>query len=234
MPDSVVLPSPFVGIRNRVVAGILVIAPIMITFWIVYWLFTFARDTLILPLARLIVALLLSRAGDPATIEALRAQAPWWIEGIAAPLLAVAALLGLLYFLGFFLGTRMHRLVDGIFRRMPIVTPIYNAVRQVFEAIERQRMAGERFSRVVLIEFPHPGVKCPAFVTSACRDVQSGRNILCVYVPTTPIPTSGYMLMIPEDDVVDIEWSLDETLRAIISGGITVPAQITYDRPSAS
>ena len=55
-----------------------------------------------------------------------------------------------------------------------------------------------------------------------------GKTILCVYVPTTPIPTSGYMLMLPEDDVTELSWSLDETLQAIVSGGITVPEKVDY------
>ncbi len=56
------------------------------------------------------------------------------------------------------------------------------------------------------------------------------RKILCVYVPTTPVPTSGYMLLVPEDEVVDVNWDLQETLQAIVSGGITVPRDVIYDR----
>jgi uncharacterized membrane protein len=82
----------------------------------------------------------------------------------------------------------------------------------------------------VLIEFPHPGMKAPAFVTSECKEETTGKVILCVYVPTTPVPTSGYMLMIPEEDVVELNWDLEETLQAIVSGGIKVPANVTYHR----
>jgi uncharacterized membrane protein len=71
-------------------------------------------------------------------------------------------------------------------------------------------------------------MKAPAFVTSECLEETTGKVILCVYVPTTPVPTSGYMLMIPEEDVVTLNWDLEETLQAIVSGGITVPPRVTY------
>ena len=58
----------------------------------------------------------------------------------------------------------------------------------------------------------------------------SGDVILCVYVPTTPVPTSGYMLMVPEEQVVAVDWDLQETLQAIVSGGLTVPPTVQYNR----
>ena len=71
-------------------------------------------------------------------------------------------------------------------------------------------------------------MKVPAFVTSECQEESTGETILCVYVPTTPVPTSGYMLMVPETDVVPVNWDLQETLQAIVSGGITVPEVVRY------
>ena len=75
-------------------------------------------------------------------------------------------------------------------------------------------------------------MKVPAFVTSECRDLNNGRTILCVYVPTTPVPTSGYMILVPEEEVVAVNWDLEETLQAIVSGGITVPPDVIYDQPA--
>jgi uncharacterized membrane protein len=90
--------------------------------------------------------------------------------------------------------------------------------------------AGEfsRFKRVVLVAFPHPGMRSPGFVTASCRDEATGRTILCVYVPTTPIPTSGYMLMVPEDEVTELDWSLEETIQAVVSFGLTTPHTVQY------
>ena len=95
----------------------------------------------------------------------------------------------------------------------------------------RDRQDVNQFKRVVLVPFPHPGMKAPAFVTSECTDTSTGQTILCVYVPTTPVPTSGYMLLIPQAEVVDLNWDLEDTLQAIVSGGITVPKDVSYIAP---
>ncbi len=111
---------------------------------------------------------------------------------------------------------------------VPGVGVIYKSVSNVVDSIRQSNTDTNQFQRVVLIKFPHPGIKVPAFVTSSCADSNTGKEILCVYVPTTPIPTSGYMLLVPAEEVTEISWDLQETLQAIVSGGITVPPQVEY------
>ena len=119
--------------------------------------------------------------------------------------------------------------MEWILSNVPGVNTIYSSVSNVVNAVSNSQ--GKRnFKRVVLIEFPHAGMKAPAFVTSECTETTTGKTILCVYVPTTPVPTSGYMLMVPEEEVVALNWDLEETLQAIVSGGITVPPKVTYHR----
>ena len=155
---------------------------------------------------------------------------PPWMENFIAPLIAVAIVLAVLYFLGMFFQSRLHKAVDWILLRVPIVTTIYSAMRKLVESLQSTQGGDmtKRFKRIVLVEFPHPGIRVPAFVTSSCVDVLTRKTILCVYVPTTPLPTAGYLLMVPEEEVVDIDWDVNETLAAIISGGITVPKEIGY------
>lgn len=154
---------------------------------------------------------------------------PVWMENFVAPLIALAIVFGALYFLGMFFQSRLHQAVDWILLRVPIVTTIYSAVRNVVESLQQSKGdPNRRFQRIVLVTFPHPGIRVPAFVTSSCTDVETGKTILCVYAPTTPLPTAGYLLMVPEEDVVDIDWDVNETLAAIVSGGITVPKEIRY------
>ena len=88
--------------------------------------------------------------------------------------------------------------------------------------------------RVVLVSFPHPGMRLPAIVTSTCRDVTTGKTLLCVYVPTTPVPTSGFFLIVPEEDTTELNWDIQQTLQAIISGGLTAPPEVTYYRAAMS
>ena len=105
---------------------------------------------------------------------------------------------------------------------------VYSVVSDVFKSVQRSQFGAENFKRVVLVEFPHPGMKVPAFVTRETKDEMTGEEILCVYVPTTPVPTSGYMLMVPAAKAIPLDWDLQETLQAIISGGLTAPDTVAY------
>ena len=134
---------------------------------------------------------------------------------------------------GMFFRSRLHRFVDWFLNSVPGVSNIYSAVSKVINALSTSTDQQSKFKRVVLVQFPHPGIKAPAFVTGECTDANTGRKILSVYVPTTPVPTSGYMLLVEQDDVIDLNWDLEETLQAIVSGGITVPGTVSFsDTPA--
>src|SRR5262249_1075201 len=171
------------------------------------------------PLARLVLWKV--RLGQP------DADLPPWFENYAAPLIGVVIALLLLYGLGFFVNSRLRRVLDAVMLRVPGVSVVYNGVRQVFQTLDRP---GDRArpQRVVLVPFPHPGMKTACFVTSSCRDVETGKVILCVYVPSSPVPTTGYFLMVPEEDVVESGWSSEKTVQTILSGGLMAPPDVRY------
>ena len=204
-------------VRNRVIAGLFVILPLFITFIIVEWLISTLYNWLVAPIAQTI---LLGMYGDAAR--------PAVIQDYYVPIVAFAMAAILVYVAGMFFNSRLHRFIDWFLNNVPGVNLIYSAVSNVFDALQRSQFGSEEFKRVVLVEFPHPGMKAPAFVTSETTDLLTGKNILCVYVPTTPVPTSGYMLMVPESDVVALDWDLQETLQAIVSGGLTAPTKVQY------
>jgi uncharacterized membrane protein len=153
---------------------------------------------------------------------------PHWFETYAAPLLGILIALALLYAVGFFVHTRLRRAFDWVLLRVPVISFVYKNVRQVFQTLERQRGQPQSPQRVVLIAFPHPGMKVPAFVTSSCRDIETQKVLLCVYVPTTPVPTSGYFLLVPEEEVTELNWTSEQALQAIISAGLTAPPEVGY------
>lgn len=208
----------FRAVRDRVLGGILIVLPIFITFYIVIWLYRLLNDFVISPVARLLVKVLTWNRGQ---------DLPELVEWYVAPVLALAIVVVVLYFLGYLARTTIHQAIDQVLLKVPGVTVIYNAVRNVFRSMEKTDGV-QRFSRVVLIGFPHPGMKVPAFVTSSCVDEATGKKILCLYVPTTPIPTSGYMILVPEEETQDVNWTLDQTLQAVVSGGISVPPLVRY------
>jgi uncharacterized membrane protein len=109
-----------------------------------------------------------------------------------------------------------------------VVTTIYKALSNVFQSLGDHWRQGSRFKRVVLIEFPHPGSRALAFVTNSIQDVNTGKTILTVCVLTGVMPPAGFTLFVPEESVIDIDWSVNQTIQAIVSGGITAPAKIHY------
>jgi uncharacterized membrane protein len=207
------------GIRVRILGGLLLVAPILITLWLIYLLYSFLEKYLIDPLALVVLRLVRgSQTGE---------ELPHWFEAYAAPLIAVAVALVLLYFLGFFVHSRLRGAVDWVLLRVPVISGVYDGVRNVFRALDQHR-GQARPQRVVLVQFPHPGMRIPAFVTATCRDVETQKLLLCVYVPTSPMPTSGYFLIVPEDEVTELDWTPEQALQTIISGGLTAPPEIRY------
>jgi uncharacterized membrane protein len=206
-------------LRARIIAGLLLVLPFVVTFWIVYWLYTTLDLYVISPVSQLVVRASRNTAAVGSRVDVV-------LEYVA-PLVGLALVGLFLYFLGFVARSRVISLFDTFLLRVPIVTSIYSAASRMFQSLGG---AGDmsRFKRVVLVSFPHLGMRVPAFVTSSCRDLATGRTILCVYVPTTPLPTSGYMLLVPEEEVTDLDWSLEETIQAVVSFGLTAPEDVRY------
>lgn len=205
------------NIRGRIIAGLLLVLPFFVTFWIVYWLYQTLDEYVLAPMARLVVRL----------AEGGAVAVPTWFTTYVAPVVGLIVTGLILYFLGFFARSRLARFVDFVLLKVPIVTPIYSAVSRTFQSLGGTTEMN-KFKRVVMVTFPHPGMRSAGFVTSTCRDEATGKTILCIYIPTTPIPTSGYMLFVPEDEVTELDWTLEETVGAAVSFGLTAPQLIQY------
>lgn len=217
-------------VRNRVIAGVFVVLPIFITYAVIRWLY----DTLYHYALGPIADFLRGTWFQSTEIQEATKKVSGAVNvdnGVLGDMLlsflSLASLFAILFVAGMFAQSRLHRTFNWVMLNVPGVKTIYAAVSNVFNALSGSQGVRD-FKRVVLVEFPHPGMKAPAFVTSECRDLHTGKNILCVYIPTTPVPTSGYMLMVPEASVVPLNWDIQETLQAIVSGGITVPKNVTY------
>jgi uncharacterized membrane protein len=207
------------SIRARIFGGLLLVLPILITFWVIYWMYSTLEKYVIDPLA--LVVIWKGQVGRP------DAELPYWFENYAAPVIAIILALVLLYCFGFVVNSRMHQVIDWVLLRVPVISVIYNGVRNVFQALDKQ-CGQRRPQRVVLVAFPHPGIRVPAFVTATCRDFETQKVILCVYVPAAPLPTTGFLLLVPEEDVTELNWSPEQTLQAFISAGLTAPPEIPY------
>ncbi|WP_422925049.1 DUF502 domain-containing protein [Singulisphaera sp. PoT] len=208
------------AIRTRIIGGLLLALPIVLTFWIIYWLYSTLLGLVLTPMTWLYQQLMGIR------------PTPLW-ERFAAPLIAIFLALSFLYFLGLFVRSSLLRAVDWILLRVPIVTIIYKSLRNVAQSLSNQGLP-QKFKRVVLVEFPHPGMRALAFVTNSLRDEKTGRTILTVCVLTGVVPPAGFTLFVPEEEVTDLNWTVNQTIQAILSGGITSPPTVGYFHPMSS
>ncbi len=227
--ESIPVPTPAAGplralllaIRTRIISGLVLALPIVLTFWIIYWLYTTLTQDVLDPLAQLI---------GP-WFKSPWAQSLWW-KRFVNPLIAGVLVLSLLFFLGSVARSWVTRLIDAVLFRVPVVTTIYKALSNVFQSLASQ-FEQPKSQRVVLVAFPHPGSRALAFVTNSLRDVATGKTILSVCVLTGVFPPAGFTLFVPEDSVTELDWSVNQALQAILSGGITAPATIHFSGGSS-
>jgi uncharacterized membrane protein len=151
---------------------------------------------------------------------------PWVMSALAA-LLTVVAICLLGWLAQAVIGRRILEGFEQLIARIPFVQTIYGSVKRLITVLQQKP---EGAQRVVLIEFPSPEMKTVGLVTRVFRDSVTGRELAAVYVPTTPNPTSGYLEIVPVDKLVPTNWTMDEAMTFIISGGAIAPETIRYDR----
>jgi uncharacterized membrane protein len=151
-----------------------------------------------------------------------------WLRFLLAVVVTVGSLYGLGWAANMVLGKRLLESVDALMERIPLVQTIYGGTKKLLSVLQKKP---EGSQRVVLIEFPQPGMKTIGLVTRVLRDADTGRELAAVYVPTTPNPTSGYLEIIPIEDLVPTEWTVDQAMAFIISGGAVAPDTVPYRRP---
>lgn len=121
-------------------------------------------------------------------------------------------------------GSRVLKMVENGFANIPLIRPIYTATRQIIDAFSLQRKSV--FDSVAMIEYPRKGIYGLGFVTGKnLGEVQAktSKDVVALFVPTTPNPTSGFLLLVPREELIPLEMSVEEALKLIISGGVIVP-----------
>ncbi len=208
-------------IRRNIVAGILTFIPIWVTLWVIS-LLAGVLVSLGSPVVRAFDSWL--RNHSPPLAAAL---AVIWFQASISIAIALAAL----YLLGEIAtavaGRRLLAAFDYLMARIPVVQSIYGAARQLVASFQ-DKPSG--MQRVVLIEFPSPEMKTIGLVTRVFNDADSGEEIAAVYVPTTPNPTSGYMELVPTSRLVMLDWTINEAMTFLMSGGAAAPSKLHYSK----
>ena len=182
-------------------AGILVAVPLGITYFVVRWLFL--------------------------TIDGILKPAITEIFGRSFPGVGIIGVIIVVFLLGLLttnvLGRKLLSMLSSLLGQTPIVSNVYRAAKQVADAM---RMSGESpFKRVVIVQYPRNGLKCVGFATGPVIVVE-GQRMLPIYIPTAPNPTSGFVILFPEDQVVFTDMSPDAAFRMVVSGGMVSPNSI--------
>ena len=193
------------ALRTYFLTGLVVTAPIYITFYLMLWFVEFLDDYF--------------RPWVP-ELYWPTTYLPFDIPGVGVVLaLVLLTLIGGLT--ANFLGRTLLKLADRLIRQIPMAGTVYTALRQIFQTAVRED--GESFSQVALIEYPRKGLNAIAFVTkTADRRVNqaAGKTMVGVFLPTTPNPTSGFLLFVPEDELTVLDMTVEEGARLVISAGL--------------
>lgn len=203
------------SLRRYLIAGLLVWLPILVTVLVLNFLINLVDSTLLIL---------------PASWQ------PDQLLGVHIPGLGLLLSGVVLFITGMvvtnLLGSSMIKLWEQLLARIPVVRAIYSASKQLTETLFSSK--GRSFRKVVMVRFPHPGVWTVAFVTGEGMQEgndKTGKDLVNVFVPTTPNPTGGYFLMVPREDVIELDMSVDAGIKLILSAGAVVPEDKRPDAP---
>ncbi len=194
-------------LRRYIIAGILVWLPIGVTIFLV----------------RILVGLL-----DRTLVLIPQKYQPEELLGFAIPGLGILLTIIILLVTGVLaaniVGRSMVGLWESVLERIPVVRSVYSAAKNFAEMVFSD--SSQSFKKVLLIEYPRKGLYSLAFQTSSVLgEVQgrTGEDVICTFVPTTPNPTSGFIIIVPRKDVIELDMEVDEALKMIISLGVVIP-----------
>ncbi|MCP4126887.1 MAG: DUF502 domain-containing protein [Gammaproteobacteria bacterium] len=193
--------------RRYLIAGLLIWVPLGITIFVV----------------RLLISWL-----DGSILLIPEAYRPENLIGYAIPGLGVLLSIFVVMFTGLLaanlFGRKLVKLWEGLLSHVPLVRSVYSGAKQLAETMFSD--SGESFRKVLLVEFPRRGLWTLAFLTGTDQgEVQkkTGHDVINVYIPTTPNPTGGYFVMVPKEDVQELDMSVDDGLKMLMSMGAVVP-----------
>ncbi len=195
------------SVRTSFIAGVLVIVPIAAAVLILRWLFLYI-DGILQPLAKSFLGYTVPGLGFAMTVVLI------FVTGIIATSVV---------------GKRLVGFVESLLARVPLFRYLYTSIKQIMESFTIP--SETRFLQVVLVEFPKKGMRVIGFVTSE-SSIPSGEQLLTVFIPTSPNPTSGYLELVRESEVIRTNISIDDALKMVLSAG-TVSLKEVTDRLGA-
>lgn len=205
---------PRLRFKRYLITGLLTFLPLWVTFLVFKFIFGVLAN-IGAPLASGFVAAL--NLWAPQTAAELNAG---WITNVIALVLTLIALYIIGFFASWVIGQRLLHAFDALLQRIPLVQTIYGGTKKLTSVLQNKPNG---LQRVVLVDFPRRGMKVVGFVTRTMVEEGTGREMAAVYIPTTPNPTGGYLEVVPVDELKPTDWTMDQAMAFIISGGAVAP-----------
>ncbi|MDQ3289206.1 MAG: DUF502 domain-containing protein [Pseudomonadota bacterium] len=211
--------------QTTLLTGLLTLFPLWLTWVVVKFVFVLLSDA-----SRPLTApvLLAIAEADPQTWG-------WLVQPWVQTVIALVATLLVILLSGVMtrrvFGQTMLRWFEALIRRVPFASTIYGSARKLLDILQTKP---DGTQRVVLVDFPHGEMKAIGFVTRVLKERGTGRELAAVYVPTTPNPTSGYLEIVPVEKITPTDWTVDQAMSFIISGGAVSPESIPFSPPAAA
>lgn len=212
------------SLQRLFLTGLLTLLPIWLTWVVVKFVFVMLSDTS-LPLVQPVLGNL--AASYPHMLSWLVDP---WVQTALGLLATVLVILLSGVMARRVVGQRLLGWFESLIKRIPFASTIYGSARQLLDILQTKP---DGTQRVVLIDFPHTEMKSIGFVTRVLKEQGTGRELAAVYVPTTPNPTSGYLEIVPVEKITPTDWTVDQAMAFIISGGAVSPESIPFSPPAA-
>ena len=208
--------------KSVFVGGLIALIPLFVSLWILSILFNLATS-FSYPIARLV-------ANSDFFQHLVHLNNKTAIH-IVSYILALIFFVAMVYIIGLLgslvVGRQLLNMLDNFIENLPLLKGIYGTTKQVI-SVFRQGGGGAGFQRVVLVEFPRIGCWTTAFVTNEVTDSNCGQRYVTVFIPMTPNPTSGFFQFFPIESVRETDWTVDQGIKIVLSGGMLAPKELHF------
>jgi uncharacterized membrane protein len=209
-----------VWLRNKFLAGLALALPLIITFWILFFIYDLLHAWS-KPVLAQVVSLVNEFSEEPLlNIEDPKMES---LTNFIGFLFSVLAILGLGFMATNVIGVHVVTAVDKLLLRIPLIAVIYRPLKQVIDAVRSLGGTKQNFKRVVYIDYPVTGMRMIGFATGQYCDPQTGKAMTCVLLPTAPSPLTGILLVVDSDKITDAPITIEDAMKMIISGGLVSP-----------
>jgi len=221
-------------VRARITAGLLVVLPIWVTVLLVRFVFGAMRDASLWAVLGALEntwfqehVFKIATPNETLEVEQLLRDHPYldWGLAVFSVLLTILLLYAIGLFAANFFGRRIIGWLETLVDKVPLVKTVYRSCKQILNTLAGGQ--AQSFQRVALVPFPNELTRSVGFITNNLTDAVTGDELCSIFIPTTPNPTTGFVFVLKRADIIEVNWSVEEAIKVIMSGGLLSPDYVT-------